>query len=172
MEPPPATARWRWHPGRWWTCCRRSREADSAEPTSAAVADRRTYLREDHGMSIFDKVRTKAEELLGRAEQVYGESTATPRPPSRARRTYWRPRRRRKPPSAPDTAGTTTGSPAPADPTLLLPEGRDADTGRCGSGNCRRCSTVDELDVRGRGCPAVPARVPGVGRLGGDTGRG
>jgi uncharacterized protein YjbJ (UPF0337 family) len=38
------------------------------------VADRRTYLREDHGMSIFDKVRTKAEELLGRAEQVYGES--------------------------------------------------------------------------------------------------
>jgi len=25
-------------------------------------------------MSIFDKVRTKAEELLGRAEQVYGES--------------------------------------------------------------------------------------------------
>ena len=25
-------------------------------------------------MSFFDKVRTKAEELLGRAEQVYGES--------------------------------------------------------------------------------------------------
>jgi uncharacterized protein YjbJ (UPF0337 family) len=25
-------------------------------------------------MSIFDKVKTKAEELLGRAEQVYGES--------------------------------------------------------------------------------------------------
>jgi uncharacterized protein YjbJ (UPF0337 family) len=25
-------------------------------------------------MSIFDKVRAKAEELLGRAEQVYGES--------------------------------------------------------------------------------------------------
>ncbi|MCW2698820.1 MAG: uncharacterized protein JWQ45_355 [Blastococcus sp.] len=25
-------------------------------------------------MSLFDKVKTKAEELLGRAEQVYGES--------------------------------------------------------------------------------------------------
>ena len=28
----------------------------------------------DEGMSIFDRVRAKAEELLGRAEQVYGES--------------------------------------------------------------------------------------------------
>jgi uncharacterized protein YjbJ (UPF0337 family) len=31
-------------------------------------------LREDDAMSIFDKVKAKAEELLGRAEQVYGES--------------------------------------------------------------------------------------------------
>jgi uncharacterized protein YjbJ (UPF0337 family) len=31
-------------------------------------------LREDAHMSFFDKVRAKAEELLGRAEQVYGES--------------------------------------------------------------------------------------------------
>ena len=33
-----------------------------------------TWLREDEDMSIFDKVRVKAQELLGRAEQVYGES--------------------------------------------------------------------------------------------------
>jgi uncharacterized protein YjbJ (UPF0337 family) len=30
--------------------------------------------RKDEGMSIFEKVKAKAEELLGRAEQVYGES--------------------------------------------------------------------------------------------------
>jgi hypothetical protein len=30
--------------------------------------------RKDEGMSIFGRVRAKAEELLGRAEQVYGES--------------------------------------------------------------------------------------------------
>jgi uncharacterized protein YjbJ (UPF0337 family) len=30
--------------------------------------------REDEDMSIFGKVKAKAEELLGRAEQVYGES--------------------------------------------------------------------------------------------------
>jgi uncharacterized protein YjbJ (UPF0337 family) len=30
--------------------------------------------RKDEGMSFFDKARAKAEELLGRAEQVYGES--------------------------------------------------------------------------------------------------
>jgi uncharacterized protein YjbJ (UPF0337 family) len=30
--------------------------------------------RKDEGMSIFDRVKAKAEELLGRAEQVYGES--------------------------------------------------------------------------------------------------
>ena len=30
--------------------------------------------RKDEGMSFFDKVKAKAEELLGRAEQVYGES--------------------------------------------------------------------------------------------------
>jgi uncharacterized protein YjbJ (UPF0337 family) len=29
---------------------------------------------EDEGMSIWEKAKTKAEELLGRAEQVYGES--------------------------------------------------------------------------------------------------
>jgi uncharacterized protein YjbJ (UPF0337 family) len=29
-------------------------------------------------MSIWDKARTKAEELLGRAEQVYGESHGDP----------------------------------------------------------------------------------------------
>jgi hypothetical protein len=27
-EPPPGTARWCCHPGRWWTCCPRSPEAD------------------------------------------------------------------------------------------------------------------------------------------------
>jgi uncharacterized protein YjbJ (UPF0337 family) len=31
-------------------------------------------LREDARMSFFDKIKAKAEELLGRAEQVYGES--------------------------------------------------------------------------------------------------
>jgi hypothetical protein len=31
-------------------------------------------LAEEERMSIFDKVKAKAEELLGRAEQVYGES--------------------------------------------------------------------------------------------------
>jgi uncharacterized protein YjbJ (UPF0337 family) len=30
--------------------------------------------RKDEGMNFLDKVRAKAEELLGRAEQVYGES--------------------------------------------------------------------------------------------------
>ena len=30
--------------------------------------------KKDEGMSIFGKVKAKAEELLGRAEQVYGES--------------------------------------------------------------------------------------------------
>jgi hypothetical protein len=30
--------------------------------------------REDGFMSIFDKLKVKAQELLGRAEQVYGES--------------------------------------------------------------------------------------------------
>jgi uncharacterized protein YjbJ (UPF0337 family) len=30
--------------------------------------------RKDEGMSFFDKAKAKAEELLGRAEQVYGES--------------------------------------------------------------------------------------------------
>jgi hypothetical protein len=31
-------------------------------------------LRKDEVMGIFDKAKAKAEELLGRAEQVYGES--------------------------------------------------------------------------------------------------
>ena len=39
-------------------------------PPFAGEAD----LREDGRMSIFEKVKAKAEELLGRAEQVYGES--------------------------------------------------------------------------------------------------
>ena len=30
--------------------------------------------RKDEGMSFFEKAKAKAEELLGRAEQVYGES--------------------------------------------------------------------------------------------------
>jgi uncharacterized protein YjbJ (UPF0337 family) len=30
--------------------------------------------RQDDGMSIWGKLKVKAEELLGRAEQVYGES--------------------------------------------------------------------------------------------------
>jgi hypothetical protein len=30
--------------------------------------------RKDEGMGIFEKLKVKAEELLGRAEQVYGES--------------------------------------------------------------------------------------------------
>jgi uncharacterized protein YjbJ (UPF0337 family) len=32
------------------------------------------HLGNDEGMSFLDKVKAKAEELLGRAEQVYGES--------------------------------------------------------------------------------------------------
>jgi hypothetical protein len=50
---------------------RNERGADRVAEADRSCGD---DLREDAPMSFFEKAKAKAEELLGRAEQVYGES--------------------------------------------------------------------------------------------------